>query len=132
MTPEQAWWFDTLMKGELPPLPLGTKEAGVCLREALFEQYIRHARIQGVSHRAIETRIGIFLGKQLSAKLQGRQPLVDNHQVRCYKLPPLKDCRKLFSEKLGQPVDWGAADWEKEEWHQGTSMRLMWSDGSAL
>ena len=107
MTPEQAWWLDTLMRGVLPLRPHGIRDLGVCLKEDLFEQYIRHAQLQGVSHRSIETQIGMFLRKQLGAGLKDIRPTVNKDRIHCYGLPPLKDCRRLFSESLGQPVDWG-------------------------
>jgi hypothetical protein len=115
MTTEQTWWFETLRKGVLPPRPGGVDEPGVCQRDDLFEWYITHARIQGASHRSTETKIGMFLNKQLGVKLQyrrGSRP----QRIHYYKLPSLKDCRELFSKELGQPVDWGAADWASEEW----------------
>src|SRR6476661_2943552 len=48
MTPEQAWWFETLNKGVLPCRQYvgNTKFApGVCERDDLFEQYVRYAKI---------------------------------------------------------------------------------------
>jgi hypothetical protein len=116
MTPEQAWWFETLSKGTLPRKPDGINEPGVCLREDLFGQYVRHAQIQGVSHRSTDTKIGMFLRKQLGAGLKDIRPVVGVQQVRCYQLPPLKDCRRIFSESLGHPVDWGVEEGASEEW----------------
>ena len=116
MTPEQAWWFETLMKGELPPQPHGINEPNVCLREDLFEHYVRHAQIQGVSHRSIETRHRHVPAQAARREAEGHTArLSATSQVRCYKLPPLKDCRRLFSERLGQPVDWGSEEWESED-----------------
>ena len=46
-----------------------------------------------------------------------RRPAVDGRQARAYVLPPLKECRALLSEKLGQPVAW-PAEWENQEWQQ--------------
>ena len=37
MTPEQAWWFETLMRGALPSRPQGINEPRVCLKDDLFE-----------------------------------------------------------------------------------------------
>ena len=81
--------------------PHGVNEPRVCLRDDLFERYVRHARIQGVSHRSTETKIGMFLRKQLGAKLKDTRPIVGNQRLRCYELPPLKDCRRLFGESWG-------------------------------
>jgi hypothetical protein len=115
MTSEEAWWFETLRRGVLPLRPPGTNESGVCPKDLLFERYIQHARIQGVSHRSTETKIGLFLNKQLGRGLQHPRP----QGIRCYKLPSLADCRRLFSEELGQSLDWGVADWASEEWQHG-------------
>jgi hypothetical protein len=127
MTPEQAWWFETLMKGVLPPRPHGINEPHVCSRDDLFARYNLHARLQGVKYRSIEVKLGIFLHKQLGAKLKDTRPVVGTQRFRCYELPPLADCRRLFSETLGQPVDWGSAEWASEEWQQGD----IWHDALA-
>ena len=52
----------------------------------------------------------MFLHKQLGAGLKNKRPTVGTERLHCYELPPLRDCRRLFAEKLGQPVDWGVAD----------------------
>jgi hypothetical protein len=121
MTPEQAWWFETLTRGVLPRHPYGDTgepgvEPGVFLKRDLFELYIRYAQLRGVSHRSTETKIGTFLRKQLGAELKDTRLGIE--RSRCYALPPLQDCRRLFAEKLGQSVDWGAAEWASEEWQQ--------------
>ena len=101
MTPEQAWWFETLMKGVLPPKPHGVNEPRVCQKDDLFERYILHTRIQGVRHRSIEVKLGMFLHKQLGAELKDTRPVVGTQRFRCYELPPLADCRRLFSRDAG-------------------------------
>jgi hypothetical protein len=129
MTSEQTWWLETLKAGVLPPSPLDDGERCVCKRDDLFARYILHARIQGVNYRSTETKIGIFLDKQLGGKLQHIRPFIEreDQRVRCYRLPPLVDCRRLFSQELGQPIDWGAG-WEEEDWqHQASAeVPLMW------
>ena len=68
MTPEQAWWLQMLMKGLLPSVDLrDVDDPCICRREHLFEQYVLYAQIRGISHRSTETRIGMFLRKQLGA-----------------------------------------------------------------
>jgi hypothetical protein len=119
MTPEQAWWFQTLMKGVLPPKPHGVNEPRVCQKDDLFERYILHTRIQGVRHRSIEVKIGMFLRKQLGAELKDTRLVVGTQRFRCYELPPLTDCRRLFAESLGQPIDWESEGWESEDWQHG-------------
>ena len=44
MTPEQSWWFETLMKGDLPSLPAGVKTERTVLKDDLFARYIQHAQ----------------------------------------------------------------------------------------
>ena len=101
MTPEQAWWFETLMRGALPSRPHGVNEPGVCLKDDLFETYILHARLQGISRRSTETKIGMFLSKQLGAKLEDTRPLVGQQRLPCYKLPPLADMPQAVRREVG-------------------------------
>ena len=89
-----------------------------------MQRYVRHAQIQGVSHRSIETKLGMFLRKQLGAGLKNKRPTVGTQRLHCYELPPLRDCRKLFAEKLGQPVDWGPPGWENEQWQHDTNWQV--------
>jgi Family of unknown function (DUF5906) len=134
MNAEEAWWFEVLMRGALPSRPQGVKEANVCSRDDLFETYILHARLQGISRRTIETKLGMFLNKQLGDALTSYQPVVGNSasrstkarpaQRRCYRLPSLRECRDMFASKLGQPIVWGSSEqWETEVWQQSDDWR---------
>ena len=106
----------------LPPRPHGVNEPHVCLKDDLFERYVRHARIQGVSRRSTETKIGMFLREQLGAKLKDTRPHCRRPaSFAATSCRRSKDCRKLFAESLGQPVDWGSEGWESEEWQQAVS-----------
>ena len=67
----------------LPPKPPGVNELHTFLREDLYTRYIRHAQLQGVSHRSIETKLGMFLHKQLGAGLKDKRP------YRRHRAPPL-------------------------------------------
>jgi hypothetical protein len=130
MTVEQSWWLDTLTRGELPPRPHGVNEVGVCPKDDLFARYILHARLQGANHRSIETKLGMFLSKQVGAELTTTRPRMEGKLgPRCYALPPLKDCRRLFSKALGQTLDWGSPEWESEEWQHelgfGAALRSL-------
>ena len=64
-------------------------------------------RLQGVSHRSIETQIGKFLREQLGLELKNPRITVNGRRLRCYRLPPLAKCRELYAKHLGQTVDWG-------------------------
>jgi hypothetical protein len=59
-TTEQSWWLDLLRKGMLPGDWDGD---GVAPSELLFDDYIEHAKKKGVSRRAIETQLGMFLNR---------------------------------------------------------------------
>jgi hypothetical protein len=116
MSAEDAFWFETLMDGTLPIQPGKVTDVGVCVKDDLFACYVTHARLRGISHRAIETKLGMFLRKQLGEELKEIRPRVASLRYRCYAFPPLIECRKRFVENLGQPVDWLSEDWESEEW----------------
>ena len=60
-----------------------------------------------------------LLRKQLGAELKDTRPVVGTLRFRCYELPPLTDCRRLFAESLGQPIDWESEGWESEDWRHG-------------
>ena len=114
MDAEQSWWMDTLSNGQLPA-PSGCNEK-LCLREGLHERYVYHAKQQGSAFRSSQTKLGMFLQKQLGEKLKDVRPqLGTGLRPRCYEMPSLKECRELFAAKIGRPIDWGE-DWETDEW----------------
>src|SRR3954454_2834230 len=63
MNAEQIWWYETLRRGELPAL--AQVSPGECPKDALFNDYLAHAKKQGVNRRSVETQIGMFLRKQV-------------------------------------------------------------------
>jgi hypothetical protein len=128
-TPEQAWWLDTLKRGRLPGM---VDEPNTCPREALFDDYVEHARRRGVYRKASETLIGIFLNKYVAggAELDGGRrtywmPDGSAKRGRCYKLPPLSECRRGFAEKLQQELEWEDAD---AEWINALDERVAADD----
>jgi hypothetical protein len=120
-TPEQAWWLDTLKRGELPS---GTDEQHTCIKKKLFRRYINHASRQGVRRRAIEVTIGIFLKKYVGTELRGDEKLsytvitpnrgTVTRRDYGFRFPPLKECRERFADDLRQSIPWENLD---EEWH---------------
>jgi Family of unknown function (DUF5906) len=121
-SPEQAWWLDTLKRGELP---WGVTEPRTCLKASLFRNYIRHAQAQGVRHKSIETTIGMFLNKYVGSGLITKQT---TYKVRtatsaeikkrgyCFVFPPLVACRQRFAQEMQQEnIDWG----DVAEWYHG-------------
>jgi hypothetical protein len=130
MSPEEAWWLETLTRGMLPPLP-GGAGLDVCSCEDMFERYVAHAKVQGVGRRAISTKLGMFLHKQLGAQLQIVRPANPNgKRIRCYQLPSLATCRELFEARLGQTIDWGVEEGKTEYWGYDQNWNSVHSGGT--
>jgi len=108
LSPDDAWWLDTLMRGELP---WGCAEQRCCPKRRLFDNYARHAQMTGARRRATETKIGMFLNKQVPQLRscersvmfwsEARQEMREQND-RCYEFPPLDDCRSAFTKRLQQ------------------------------
>jgi hypothetical protein len=131
-TSEQAWWLDTLERGELPWGVLdsdsnnATCVKNMCPKKTLFRRYIQHANLQGVRRKEIETRIGMFLNKYVGPDLVSDQKKKYSiyHRSgrrlsetgRVYTFPPLKDCRQRFAKEMQQDIAWddAEADWTHE------------------
>ena len=62
----------------------GRRRGRVVLKDDLFETYVLHAKLRGISRRSIETKVGMFLGKQLGAKWR-RAASVGSKQLLCYR-----------------------------------------------
>jgi hypothetical protein len=111
LSPEQGWWLDTLMRGELP---WGVDESGRCPASRLFDRYINHAGRLGASRRAIETQLGVFLTKHVPGLIKTKgsykrwtqtQVMVDRPGA-IYVFPKLSECREAFAKKLQQKCEW--------------------------
>lgn len=120
LTPEQAWWLDVLQGGVLP----GWTGPGTCVKNSLFDHYIEHAKQQGVARRVIQTVIGMFLKEYVGPELKSDQKAspgrVGRRKVELrnymYRFPSLVDCRKRFTEKMGQEMVWDEeTEWRHEE-----------------
>jgi hypothetical protein len=115
-TPEQAWWYDTLKRGELPWYT--DAAPNTCLKRHLYSRYIEHAKLQGVHHRAIETKLGMFLHKYVGTGLNSSRiswtvnGLNETFEMRewIFQFPSLEECRKTFADQMGQTIDWGHWD----------------------
>ena len=114
MNTEQSWWMDTLMNGVLPK-PSRCNEPGLCLKEGLHARYVHHAQQQGAAFRSAQTKLGIFLNKQLGDGLKEARPRIGHDRPHCYQMPSLKDCREKFAAALGRSIDWGDV-WEQDDW----------------
>jgi hypothetical protein len=114
MTAEQAWWLDMLHSGQLP----GDREGiGKCPAEYLTESYLKHAQKQGARRRAIETQLGIFLGKVTARKR--KKLLMETYEVwdvatfgwkpkrgTVHQFPSLGECRDAFQKMVQNQIDW--------------------------
>ena len=122
-TPEQAWWLDTLKRGELPGK---ITDLNACRCSALYNHYINHAQQQGARRRAIEVSIGRFLRKYVGEDAVRRrltfrassQSATDS-RCWCYTLPPLAECRDRFAEHLRQEIKW---EEDNAEWEDGMGL----------
>ena len=107
LDPEQGWWLDMLMNGELPG---GCEDPDQCPATRLFESYIKHAQQMGVRRRSIETRLGIFLQQNVPGlkKIDGLYDVVTlqdgngstdrkGKRGNVYIFPPLVECRAAFA-----------------------------------
>jgi hypothetical protein len=121
LRPEEKWWLDTLMRGELP---WGCDAECCCPRARLIDAYLEHAKNWSGTRRSAETRIGMFLSEvvpelrtiQMAVKHwnEARQEMRTRAE-RCYAMPPLVACRAAFAGRLQQTPHWlEVKDWTKE------------------
>ena len=126
LTPEQKWWLDTLMKGELP---WGVDdEVGCCPCDRLQARYQAHARRSAAKPRAIATELGIFLRKHAQGIARRerdfniwneRKSRIDLQRGYVYRFPSLAECRKAFDKKMQQHFEWpdpGPLHLERANW----------------
>ena len=115
--PEEGWWLDTLVNGELPS---GCDEPNKCPTALLFEAYVKHAQRQGVRRRSIETQLGMFLSRAVPGlrRIKGVYKIPFKREERhgpIYRFPPLAECRANFAKTLQQEVAWpDNAEWTTE------------------
>jgi hypothetical protein len=128
-SPEHGWWLDILRQGRLPGrgshLFGQTSPPNEAPTEAIYGSYIEHAKTQGVTRRAIETKLGIFLRKVVGPKLRRCKKIPPsayaadkNERWWFYEFPPLSECRQAFTTLLNeQQVLWEGE--EETEWGSG-------------
>ena len=123
MLPIEAWWHQTLIDGTLPPKPQksGRGRAHICDKKMLFDRYCRHAAAQGITWKATETKVGMFLHDLLGAALKNPKLTINGKRRHYFELPSLKECRQIFDKKLGQSAGWGEG-WEEEDWHHDNTL----------
>lgn len=108
------WWLDVLQRGVLPGDKAGIGEAP---RAAVYADYIEHAKTVGISRRAIETEIGLYLKRAAPGVTEGRALIPraggEAARPRTYVLPTLAQCRRAFAESLGSHAS--AVEWEEPD-----------------
>lgn len=117
LSPEQGWWLDTLMRGELP---WGVEEPGRCPAFRLFDRYVKHASRHGARRRSIETQLGMFLRKQVPSLIKSEATYkhwsgteMQDTAGAVYVFPSLAACRAAFAKTLGHDtITWV----EKGQW----------------
>ena len=101
-------------------------EQNTCVKSKLFLAYIRHAKLQGVNRRAIETAIGMFLSKCVGPDLETKRMSYvafkpDGESIArrgwSFRFPPLKTCRERFARELKQDIAWNQdnTEWQHDD-----------------
>ena len=118
MTPEQAWWLETLMSGVLPPRPHGVNEPHVCPKDDLFERYVRHAQDTGDRSPVDRDEDRHVPARAARREAEGHTPHCRRPAASLLRAAAAQGLPPAFRRELGQPVDWGEG-WESEEWQHG-------------
>jgi hypothetical protein len=111
MNSEQGWWLDVLRRGILPGDWEGTGQAP---KEFVYRNYTRHGQHRGVLHRALETKLGMFLHKVVPGLTTSRATYrvhpspysTEFRQGGTYLFPSLAECRAAFEKQLNQELVW--------------------------
>jgi hypothetical protein len=112
-SPEDKWLIDMLMAGALP-ISLDLRPTA-CIKEILTDSYVEHAKKSGFSHRASETKLGMFLKKRFPDLIDDR-PTIRGKRHRSWVFPSLKECREKMDEVVGQPLPWcEGVEWAKQD-----------------
>jgi hypothetical protein len=105
------WWLDVLMRGALPGDAAG---AGRTATDALYTAYVEHAKTVGVSRRAIETEVALYLRQHVPGLTQDRAVTHaadgSTSRVRQFVFPPLPLCRRAFAKQFGAHT--GVLSWD--------------------
>lgn len=105
----QQWWHDLLASGVLPGDENGV---GVAPVAEVYAAYVEHAKQIGKTRRAMETEVGIFLGKVAPGLVRTRRMLGSGSRVYLYEFPPLAACRAAWCDSMRTRGQWD----ERDEW----------------
>jgi hypothetical protein len=119
--PEQAYWYDILMNGQLPH---GDRLPNEVVCKTLFADYVKHAQLAGIKRRSDETKFGMFLSRIVPSLTKSRVRLTGGGGLAwVYIFPPLAECRAAFERELGQPIKWtGPAEWAIKDGFDASSL----------
>jgi hypothetical protein len=116
LSTEHGWLLDLLERGSLPGDTSGSGESPA---EMLRDDYIRHAKRVGRSHRSIDTALGQFLRRAMPgiAKRRGTFTTAYGREKDgpIWVFPPLTDARRAFRQALHLAFsddDVAGAEWE--------------------
>lgn len=116
LSPFESWWLDRLFAGVTREKAAFWEQEVECA--LLFEDYLQKADKVGVKRRAAEAEAGIELRKLVPMlgvkRLATSSATSGPARPRAYVLPDLETCRALFEEAVGQSIDWGDGDRERE------------------
>jgi hypothetical protein len=106
MGEKEAWWLDTLRRGELPLNRVAERDGGFskCPSSHLYSDYVERSTQAGARRRSMETELGMFLHKVVAglAKTRGKYWV--------YGFPHLKLCRQQFAALLHAAIEWENPD----------------------
>jgi len=110
------WWYELLLDGALPGSGGAKWESGpiTVYLEDLRARLISKCRLLNASKRSLEVKLANALRRWAPGSKAIRKKIEDGElletdgrgRARAYKLPPLEDCRKVFSRELGMDIEW--------------------------
>ena len=106
LSPEQKWWLDILVRGELPGDVAG---GGQIPTRRLQDHYLEHVQRMGVQRKSSETELGMWL-RSVAPGLTRKKITVlaagKSERVPGYVFPPLAECRRVFDRLIAGDAAW--------------------------
>jgi hypothetical protein len=102
LLPNERWWFDKLMSGELLP---GDGWPSFVVKETLHDDYVRCLQKVGADRRATETELGMFISRMVP-KVKTERHSVGDKRPRCWTLSNLDLCREAFNQATHSAHPW--------------------------
>jgi hypothetical protein len=96
MDEKEAWWLDTLRRGELPSVVVDG-DFSKCSSSVLYNDYVTRSTQAGAKRKSMETALGSFLFKHVPRLKKTRG---------MYGFPRLKLCRRAFAKLMNSKITW--------------------------